>query len=149
MPSTYTKLHFHLIFATKKRQRLISAKVRDPLYRYIGGVIVQHRGMLLEIGGVSDHIHLLVGLPATVSVAEAVKTIKGSSSRWVGKELGEVFGWQPGYAAFTVSESGLTDVRRYIERQPQHHREHSFDDEMRRLLHAHGITPGTEIFPDD
>ena len=149
MPSTYTSLHYHLVFCTKNREPLITPAIRDKLYRYIGGVLVHHRGVLVEIGGMPDHVHILAGLPAKLSVSQAMKAIKGASSRWVGEELGAIFGCQPGYAGFTVSESQMSRVRRYIQRQPQHHREVSFQDEVRKLLQRHHIDFSKENLFDD
>lgn len=139
MPSTYTNLHYHFVFGTKNREPMITPAIRDKLYRYIGGILKHHQGMLIEIGGMPDHVHILAGLPAKLSVSQAMKAIKGASSRWVSEELGAIFAWQPGYAAFTVSESQMLRVRRYIQNQPVHHRDTSFQQEVSRLLERHHI----------
>ena len=149
MPSTYTSLHYHFVFGTKNREPMITPAIREKLYRYVGGVLARHRGVLIEIGGMPDHVHILAGLPASLSVSQAMKAVKGAASRWVSEELGEVFGWQPGYAAFTVSESQMPRVRRYIQRQPEHHRNLSFHDEVRRLLERHHVDfPKEKLFDD-
>lgn len=138
MPSTFLSLHYHLIFSTKERMPLI----RDParVHAYLGGVLKHLDGTPLEIGGVKDHVHVLVGLKATHRLADVLRTIKGESSRWIHEELGErKFGWQDGYAAFTVSRSLVGTVRRYIQRQEEHHRKRSFLDELRELLAKHEI----------
>ncbi len=149
MPSTYTNLHYHFVFGTKNREPLITPTIRDPLYRYVGGVLNHHEGVLIEIGGMPDHVHILAGLPAKLSVSQAMKAIKGASSRWVSETLGAVFGWQPGYAAFTVSESKMTRVRRYIQNQQEHHRNTSFQHEVRQLLERHQIDFSEEDLFDD
>jgi putative transposase len=138
MPSTHLSLHYHIIFSTKDRRPL----VRDParVHAYLGGVVRSLDGVPLEIGGVKDHVHLLVGLNATHRVADVLRSIKGESSRWIHEELGErMFGWQEGYSAFTVSRSLLPTVRRYVQRQERHHRTRSFADEYRELLEKHEI----------
>jgi putative transposase len=138
MPSTHLSLHYHIVFSTKERRALI----RDParVHAYLGGVVRSLDGVPLEIGGVKDHVHLLVGLNATHRVADVLRSIKGESSRWIHEELGErMFGWQEGYSAFTVSRSLLPTVRRYVQRQERHHRTRSFADEYRELLEKHEI----------
>ncbi len=149
MPSTYTNLHYHFVFGTKDRLPLITPEIQEKLYRYVGGVFVHHQGVLIEIGGMPDHVHILAGMPANLSVAQAMKAVKGASSRWVSQELGAVFGWQPGYAAFTVSESQMFRVRRYIQRQPEHHKSLSFQNEIRQMLERHRIEfPKEKLFDD-
>ncbi len=90
------------------------------------------------IGGVEDHIHLLLQFPATIAVAEAVKTIKSNSSGWMSDEIGE-FAWQQGYGAFSVSKSNIAAVVRYIQNQEKHHRRMTFEDEFLTMLDRHGI----------
>ncbi len=149
MPSTYTNLHYHFVFGTKNRLPLITPAIQEKLYRYVGGILVHHRGVLTEIGGMPDHMHILAGLPAKLSVAQAMKAVKGASSRWASQELGAVFGWQPGYAAFTVSESQMPRVQHYIQRQPEHHRDLSFENELRQLLTRHRVDfPKEKLFDD-
>ena len=90
------------------------------------------------IGGIEDHIHMLIELPPTIAVAEAVRTIKSNSSKWV-NELGRSFAWQKGYGAFSVSASNIAAVERYIRNQEQHHRKMTFEDEFIGFLKKHGI----------
>ncbi len=85
MASTYTNLLFHIIFSTKERRPFINAKLRDELHPYIGGIIRDLKGEPIEIGGVEDHIHILAKLPATLSVADAMREIKSNSSKWAGE----------------------------------------------------------------
>jgi REP element-mobilizing transposase RayT len=90
------------------------------------------------IGGVEDHIHILLELPPTLAVSAAVRTIKSNSSKWV-NELGRRFAWQKGYAAFSVSASNIAAVERYVRSQEQHHRKMTFEDEFIGFLKKHGI----------
>ena len=139
MARTYTKLIYHIVFSTKERVPLITAEIRDRLYPYLGGVIRGEKGSLLEIGGIADHVHILARFGAAVAVSEMVKRIKGNSSHWLSQELGVWFAWQIGYGAFTVSESQVAAVRKYIQRQEEHHKRVSFKDELISLLRKHRI----------
>ncbi len=139
--STFTSLTYHAVFGTKHRRSQITVKIRDELYSYIGGIIRSEKGYLLEIGGIADHIHILAGFSPAVAVAEMLRHIKAGSSKWLNErnDLTERFKWQTGYGAFTVSQSQVPVVRRYIQGQEEHHRVRSFEDEYRELLERHGI----------
>jgi putative transposase len=116
MSDTFTNLLVHIVFSTKHRTPLIQEPLRERLYEYLGGILRQKGGILLEIGGMPDHLHLLARIKADCSVAEIVGTIKSSSSKWVHPTFPQLeeFKWQVGYAAFSVSESQVSAVRRYI-----------------------------------
>ncbi len=107
MPSTYANLLYHIPFSTKDRRRFTTPQLQSELHPYIGGIILDAGGVPIEIGGVADHIHILAKLPATISIADALRLIKANSSKWVGErpDLARMFAWQTGYAAFTVSKS--------------------------------------------
>jgi len=141
MANTFTNLLFHIVFSTKHRAPFVHESLRERLYGYMGGILREEGGILLEIGGMPDHAHLLARLKADCSVAEAVRTVKSSSSKWVHQTFPERvdFAWQTGYAAFSVSESQVATVRRYIKNQEQHHTRLSFKDELIALLQKHGI----------
>jgi putative transposase len=141
MGHTYSNLLYHFVFSTRQRIPLINDALRGPLYDYIGGIVRQNGGSLLEIGGVPDHVHLLVKLKTDPSVATVVQRIKGKSSKWVNDSghLPEEFRWQQGYGAFSVSESGVERVRRYLRNQERHHRKVTFLDELITLLERHRI----------
>jgi putative transposase len=139
MARTYTKLIYHLVFSTKERIPLIAPEIRDRLYEYIGGVIRGEKGSLMEIGGMPDHVHILARFGAAIAVSEMLKRIKGSSSHWLSQETGTWFAWQNGYGAFSVSESQVAAVRKYIQRQEEHHKRISFKDELISLLRKHRI----------
>jgi REP element-mobilizing transposase RayT len=141
MPGTYTNLLYHLVFSTKNRKPLITKALQKDLYPYIGGIIRNEGGTLLEIGGVADHVHILVKFKPTKSVSEMLNRIKAKSSKWINEEKFKFrkFQWQDGFAAFTVSESQVRFVRPYINNQEVHHRRQSYYDEIRALLKKHGI----------
>ena len=141
MATTFTNLLYHIVFSTKNRNALIVPDLRDRLYPYLGGIIRAEKGTLLEIGGMSDHIHLLVRMRAENSIAEMTRLIKSNSSKWINEEVKQPtrFGWQTGYAAFSVSESQTPVVRQYLQNQEKHHRKTTFQDEFLALLERHGI----------
>ena len=141
MSHTLTNLVYHAIFSTKDRRPLIVDASRDRLYGYIGGILDHHDGRLIRAGGTADHVHLLFQLAAAKSLAEMMRAVKATSSKWVHEtfpDSGE-FAWQTGYAAFTVSQSAIPKVAAYIENQEEHHRIQTFDDEYKAFLDRHGI----------
>lgn len=139
MPSTHLSLHYHLIFSTKDRAPFIQREWHTRLHAYLGGIVRDLGGVPEAIGGVEDHVHLLVGLRATHCLADVLKEVKASSSRWVHQEINEPsFSWQEGYGAFTVSASQIETVKRYIARQEEHHRKVSFQDEYVEFLKRSG-----------
>jgi putative transposase len=140
MPSTYTSLHYHLVFATKHREPFIEAAWRARLHQYMGGVVRENHGIALCVGGVEDHVHLLVGLRPTHRLSDFMRALKSASSAWAKARCSLAgFQWQEGYSAFTVCDSGLTRVKRYIERQEEHHQRQSYRDELMAYLRATGI----------
>ena len=141
MATTFANLLYHVVYSTKDRVPLIREDLRGPLYEYIGGIIRGEGGILLEAGGVSDHIHLLAKFKTSLAVAAMVQKIKGKSSKWVNDQPGrrERFDWQEGYGAFSVSESLVQKVRRYIKTQEEHHRKVSFKDELIAILKKNKI----------
>lgn len=141
MAGTYTNLLYHLVFSTKNRLPLITRNLQQDLYSYIGGIIRGEGGTLLEIGGMREHVHLLTKFKPTKPVSGMLNRIKAKASKWVNEEKLKTrkFGWQDGYAAFSVSESQIASVRRYIRDQEKHHRRWSYQDELRGLLDKHGV----------
>src|SRR5688572_22648958 len=106
MSPTYTKLMFHIVFSTHLRKPLLHAPLLQETHKYIGGVIKGERGRPINIGGVEDHVHLLVQMPPNNNISDLVRAVKSNSSRWLHEEQGlSDFAWQDGYAAFSVSES--------------------------------------------
>jgi REP element-mobilizing transposase RayT len=111
------------------------------LWPFLGGIARQNKMKAIEIGGVADHVHVLLSLPATVPISKALQLIKGGSSKWVHDTFPEhrLFGWQEEYGAFSVSVSQLDKTIEYIRNQPEHHREMTFRDEFLALLKRHRI----------
>jgi REP element-mobilizing transposase RayT len=140
MSSTYLSLYYHLVFSTKNRDPLIAGAWRAKLFGYLAGTIEGLGARCEIVGGMEDHVHLLVRLRATHTLADFMRELKKASSAWVHHDLGEPrFAWQDGYAAFTVSASIADEVRRYIENQPAHHRQRSFLEELKILLVRSGV----------
>jgi putative transposase len=141
LASTLTNLIYHMVFSTKHREPIIQPAFRDRLYAYTGGIIRDEGGMLIEAGGIPDHIHLLVRLKPVHSVSQFLKVVKAKSSKWVNDEklLVDRFHWQSGYGAFTVSSSQIAKVAKYIRNQESHHSRKTFQEEFRELLIAHEI----------
>jgi len=137
----FTSLSYHIIFGTKLRARMIQDTYRERLYEYLGGTIRGLKGHLIEIGGVEDHVHLLTNLSPALAVADVVRDLKANSSRWVNENslVNGRFEWQKGYSAFTVSYSNIETVRQYIQRQVEHHRTRTFQEEYIEFLKRHGI----------
>jgi putative transposase len=141
MAGTFSRLLYHVVFSTKSRNRFIDPKLRPELYPYIEGIIRRQGGWLLSLGGMPDHVHILLRLKPDRAVADLVRHVKGGSSKWVHEQNGlcPEFAWQSGYAAFSVSESKEATVRSYIERQEAHHRRTTFEEELVALLRKHKI----------
>lgn len=135
MPSTYLSLHYHLVFSTKGRTPLVEPSWRSRLHEYLGGTVAGLEGFPEGVGGMADHVHLLVGLKATHCLADFMRELKKASSAWVHDEIGvRAFAWQEGYAAFTVSPSARPEVQSYIARQEVHHRNRTFREELVEML---------------
>ncbi len=130
-----------LVFSTKNRVSWINAAIEEEVWRYIGGICRAHGMTAVQVGGVDDHVHLLLGYPPTVSLSDAVKKIKGSSSKWMSERFEGFAGfrWQDGYGAFSIGQTQVADTVRYIQRQREHHRRTSFEVEYRRFLEVHEI----------
>ena len=141
MANTYTSLHYHLVFSTKNRQPFLVEAIRDRVFAYLGGIARKNGINALEIGGVADHVHLLLSIPAPLLVSKAVQLLKGGSSHWLKETFPNIndFAWQDGYAAFTVGQSRLDDIRAYIRSQPEHHRTKTFVQEYRGFLARHHV----------
>lgn len=137
MPSTHTSLHYHLVFSTKDRAPIIEPEWRDDLHAYLGGIVKNLQGVPLKIGGINDHVHLLIGLKATHCLADVLREVKKGSSEWIHNDLhNPLFRWQPGYGAYTVSPTNIASVSRYIENQEEHHKMKSFQTEYVEMLEA-------------
>jgi REP element-mobilizing transposase RayT len=131
----------HCVFSTKERRRLITPQIQSRLYPYLGGIARENKMKALSIGGVEDHVHVLLSIPSTLSIAKSIQLLKGNSSKWVHHTFPNqrLFEWQEGYGAFSVAISGVDDTMRYIQSQKEHHAVHSFTDVLVVFLEKHGI----------
>jgi REP element-mobilizing transposase RayT len=140
MPSTHLSLHIHVVFSTKNRRPYISEDCRDRLHAFLGGAVRTAGCVPQCIGGTSDHVHLLIGIRATHRLADVMRDIKQSSSRWVHETLGiRDFGWQDGYGAFSVAPSQREAVKTYIKNQVKHHLKRTFQEEYVEFLERSGV----------
>ena len=147
MPSTYLSLHYHLVFSTKNRESLLAPQWRGRLFDYLGGLVRGLDGIPQDVGGVSDHVHLLVGLKATHCLSDFMRDLKKRSSVWVHDEMHvPTFAWQEGYAAFTVSATERHGLSNYILKQEEHHRQQSSRDELIELLKVAEIEYDPQYF---
>jgi len=141
VPQSLAQILVHVVFSTKNREPVIEPDIRSDLHAYVGGIVAHHHGTLLRAGSVADHMHLLLAHPRTSAAADLIQDIKTGSSKWIKTRANRyrVFHWQAGYGIFSVSASHRPAVETYIERQAEHHRTISFQDEYRTLLRDHGI----------
>jgi len=136
---SHTHFLYHIVFATKDHMPFIRAAWELELYGYLAGIVRNCGGIVLEINGMPEHVHLLIRLGADIKFSDFMRELKAGSSRWVRQGLEPKFSWQRRYGAFTVSESAAGKVRKYIRDQKEHHRKQTFEDEYKGLLTKHGI----------
>jgi REP element-mobilizing transposase RayT len=141
MAHSFTSSLYHCTFSTKGRRRLITPELQDRLWPFMGGIARDNRMKALVIGGVEDHVHLLLSLPSTMAIAKAIQLIKGGSSKWVHDSFPQHrdFTWQEGYGAFSIGISQVESTIRYILSQAEHHRRKTFQEEFLAFLKKHGI----------
>ena len=141
MPCTYSQLLLHIVFSTKNRERWITPDIVGRLYPYIGGIIREENGMLYDIIGVDDHVHLYLRWRTDKSISDLMRTVKSRSTKWIHETFPHLsqFAWQGGYSVFSVSKSQEPAVKKYIASQHEHHKKEDFRSELQRLLKAHGI----------
>jgi putative transposase len=141
MANTYTALFYHIIFSTKNRVSFLMPEIEQRVWEYIGGVARKHQMIALQVGGMADHIHVLVMAPPTLAPSNIAKFLKGNSSKWIHEEFPRLshFAWQEGYGGFTVSKSSLPIVIQYIQNQFEHHRTKTFQEEYLEFLQKHEI----------
>ena len=138
---SHSSAYFHCVFSTKERQRLITPELREHLWPFLGGIARQNQMKAIEVGGVEDHVHILLSLPATMAVAKALQLLKGGSSKWIHDTFPgqRGFAWQAEYGAFSVSVSQLDKTIAYIQGQAAHHRTVTFQEEFLAFLKKHRI----------
>jgi putative transposase len=141
MAHTFTSLLTHVVFSTSERRPFLSEAILPDAHAYIGGILRKLRAVPIAIGGTSNHVHLLLRLPADLALADCLRVVKTNSSRWIKERWPQrcLFSWQGGYGAFSVSESNRGAVIRYIQRQEHHHGSISFQEEFLALLKKHGV----------
>ena len=141
MSHTYTNILIHALFSTKDRHPWLIPEIREETFNYLGGAVNALGGQSLLVNGPRDHVHMLFVQPRTLSIADVMEKIKANSSGWVKDRWPERrhFGWQAGYAAFSVSKSHAEQVKRYIRNQEEHHRKISFIEEVVAFLDKHGV----------
>jgi putative transposase len=138
MAHSYPNVLVHCVFSTKQRRNSIPDELLEKLRMYFVGIGKGHDIRVICAGGTANHTHLLIALPASMSLAKAIQILKANSSRWLG-EHGFDFAWQEGYGAFSVSASNIDAVKYYIEHQAEHHTKHSFESEFVSLLRKSGV----------
>jgi REP element-mobilizing transposase RayT len=141
MSQSFSKFYSHIVFHTKNNVKFIREDIEDELYSYLGGILKNNKSIPIQIGGTSDHIHILCTLPRTTSPSELAEEVKKSSSKWI-KTKGDhykIFYWQEGYGGFSVGWSQLDTAKAYIKNQKQHHRKIDFLEEYKTLLKENGI----------
>ena len=146
MSQSLSHILIHLVFSTKERKNIIVEDIREELYAYMGSIIKSTDSTSIIINGTADHVHILFRLSKTHALCEVIEIVKKSSSKWIkskGRQF-QLFQWQGGYGAFSVSESLGDNVKLYIQNQEQHHRKISFKEELQQLLDKHGIKYNSE-----
>ena len=131
----------HVVFSTKERRPRITSEIQERLWPYLGGIARENKMKALKVGGVEDHVHILLSLPSTLEIAKAVQLLKGNLSKWIHETFPKLktFEWQEGYGAFSIGVSGVDDTIKYIENQAEHHRRQSFKDELKAFLKRHEL----------
>ena len=139
MPSTHTSLNVHAVFSTKDRRPLIKPAWTEDLFSYLGGIARDEKAVPIAVGGIEDHVHILLGLKSWHRIDYLIREIKAGSSKWVKTEKKAIFTWQRGYSAFSVSPDRIERVKRYIQNQEEHHKKVSFKEELATLLDESGV----------
>ncbi|MCK5784032.1 MAG: IS200/IS605 family transposase [Desulfobacterales bacterium] len=138
---SYTCLNYHIVFSTKERKPYLNEEQVQAVCQYIGGILRNQKGCLLTANGMPDHLHLAASLHPQTCLSDCLREIKASSSKWIHETYPdlELFSWQDGYSAFSVSYSGVDKVIAYIRNQQEHHRKITFEEELISLLKKHKI----------
>lgn len=142
MPQSLSSILVHLVFSTKRREPFIAPEVESELHAYLAAVFRECSSPAISINGTSNHVHALFALSRTMTVADLVEEVKKRSSKWVktkGREHRH-FQWQAGYGAFSIGQSNVPALKRYVAGQKEHHRRKSFEDEYRSLLERYNVT---------
>jgi len=141
MPQSLSSILVHLVFSTKHREPFITDAVESELHPYMATIFREHNSPSLIIDGTADHVHALVALGRTITVADLVEEVKTGSSKWIktkGREFRN-FHWQKGYGVFSIDQANVEQIKRYIRNQKQHHRRVTFQDEYRDFLRRYKV----------
>jgi len=141
MPQSLSQVYLHIVFSTKNRENLIKPEIEELLHKYIAGILKNLDCTAIKIGGPANHIHILNTFSRTISISKMLELVKKDSSKWIKTKGNEYhnFYWQNGYGVFSVSQSKIDIVKKYIDNQKEHHKEKSFKDEYRKFLIEYGI----------
>lgn len=141
MANTYTQLYIHIVFSVKGRQNLIQKTWKEELYKYICGIVSGKEQKVYAIGGVSDHIHILVSVKPNIALSYLVRDIKANASKWINEKrfVSGKFQWQEGFGAFSYAISQLDNVIAYINNQEQHHKKKTFKEEYVEMLQKFNV----------
>jgi len=139
MSHTYVSSLIHCVFSTKNRRDLIAEEIQPQLWAFVGGIARKNGFKALIVGGIANHAHVLLSLPAALPLSKAMQLIKGASSHWMNENHTRDFAWQEGYGAFTVGISQKDQTISYIRRQPEHHKKRSFEEEFVTFLKKHRV----------
>ena len=141
MPQSLSKIYLHTIFSTKDRYPFLTPEIRPKLHAYLAPTLANLNAPTLAINSMENHIHILHVQPKSRAPCDIIRELKSNSSQWIKTKSGTLskFAWQNGYATFSVSQSGIQAVKRYIDNQQQHHQKLSYEDELRALLNRHQL----------
>ena len=136
MANTYSQIYIQIVFAVRGRESLIKPEWKEELYKYIAGIVKNQNQKLIAIGGIADHIHILLGIAPNIALSDLVREIKANSSRFVNEKkfVRGKFHWQEGFGAFSYSRSQIDAVVKYIQNQEIHHTQKSFKEEYKDFL---------------
>ena len=131
MANTYSQIYIQTVFAVDGRLSLIRREFKEELYKYVTGIVKNNGQKLIAINGMSDHVHILIGLRPAMALADLIRDMKADSSDFINRKkwVRGRFNWQEGYGAFSYGHSQLGTIIRYIQNQEQHHRRRTFKDE--------------------
>jgi len=141
MPQSLASILVHVVFSTKHRQPLIKPEIEDELFKYMCGIFREYESPVISINGVEDHVHILTSLSRKIALSDLLEKVKKSSSKWI-KTKGlayQNFYWQNGFGAFSIGESGVAALKKYIADQKAHHLKKTFQDEFREFLKLYNI----------
>jgi putative transposase len=142
MPQSLSSILIHLVFSTKHREHFITSNIESELHSYLATIFREFNSPAISINGTTNHVHVLFALSRTVTIADLVEEVKKRSSKWIKTKAIECqnFQWQTGYGAFSIGQSNVAALKRYIADQKEHHRHRSFEDEYRSFLEKYGVT---------